>query len=280
MFDVKLQVSGSTLQFFLEMLKLTEDLEDQADDLDLIILPGVSRTGTSVLWQCLDKTFKQGNKLTLAGRPPTEHFIWRVANYVVGKYAGATPLLPKSDIDLKLMDILKGQLHDKPTHEHAIREMSDCIGMLVYDEVKVLKEPMCLFALPTWIEYYKCFRDAKYIWTRRDPLECAKSWVRLKMRYFEYRGILTVKLAEKIIRQHEELLEKTMAGVNHIVVWHHDLINDSDKTFKIISDFVGKEVNTESFDRGKVWMKNFTSSIPMKVFSETSHTEVPLLARA
>ena len=203
-----------------------------------------------------------------------------IANYVIGKYAGATPLLPRSDIDRRFMDILKGRLDDRPTHEHALREMSDCLGMLVYDEVRILKEPMCLFALPTWIEHHKCFRDAKYIWTRRDVKECAKSWVRLKMRYFEYRGILTVPLAMKLIKQHEALLQKTMTGVNHIVVWHHDLINDPDTTFKRISDFVGREVNTEPFDRGKVWKKSSTDCTLMKEYTETSHMEAPILARA
>lgn len=280
MFDIKMQVAGSTLQFFIEMLEMVNSLEEKANDLDLIILPGVSRTGTSVLWQCLDKTFEQGNRLKLAGLPETEHFIWRVANYVIGKYAGATPLLPKSEIDLRLMDILTGPLHDKPTHEHALREMSDCLGMLVYDDVKILKEPMCLFALPTWIEHHKCFRNAKYIWTRRNRLECAKSWVRLKMRYEEYRTILTVPLAKKIIKQHEALLEKIMTGVNHIVVWHEDMINNPDKTFDRISEFVGKEVNTEPFDRGKVWTKSSTGFTQRRGFTETLPMEAPISQRA
>jgi len=280
MFNIKLQVSGSTLQFFLEMSDMVKELGDKEDDLDLIILPGVSRTGTSVLWQCLDKTFKQGNKLKLAGIPETEHFVWRIANYVIGKYAGATPLLPKSDVDLKFMDILTGPLHDDPIHSHALREMTDCLGMLVYDEVKILKEPMCLFALPSWIEHHKCFRDAKYIWTRRDRLECAKSLVRLKMRYDEYRSILTVKLAEKLIRQHEALLEKIMVGVNHIVVWHDDLINDTETTFARISEFVGREVNTEPFNRGKVWTKSSTNCIPMRESMGILPMEVPIFQRA
>lgn len=253
---VQLDASIVSLHFYIEQREIFERLVQYESNLDLVVLPGISRTGTSVIFQCLyDSGFNESRPMKLYGNPPTEHGIWRIANWHVSKYLGARAFMPGSEKDLHHADILVGDITDRPLNKDIKKEMDDFVGILVWQELRLLKEPMCVYALETWIDNYQCFKNAKYIWTRRDYTETAKSLVRLKVPQGQYRGVLTVRNAEKICIEHDKLLKKAMKKVNHIEVWHHDLINKPDKTFNRISEFVGTKVKTDAFDRGKIWRK-------------------------
>jgi len=243
--------------FYVEQKKIIENFRGRDDTLNLIILPGISRTGTSVIFQCLNSMpkFLPRMPVVLLGTPPTEHNLFRVANWIVSKHLGVESLNPGSIEDHYKSDILIGELPNKPLDKNIKREMDDFIGVLKWQRVKVLKEPMGLYALQTWIDNYKCFKNAKYIWTRRDSLSQAKSMVRLKVPQVNtmYRGTLTVKKAMKIGIEHDKILAKIMPQVNHIEVWLEDLLNDTGNTFNRISKFLGVRVNRGAFDRKKVY---------------------------
>jgi len=245
--------------FYYEQKKIINHFHGNDDTLDLIVLPGISRTGTSVLFQCLYSTpkFLPRVPIVLLGNPSTEHNLWRIANWTVSKYFGIESLVPGSNNDDGMAGILIGEPKSKPLDEDIRQEMEDFIGMLKWQCPKVIKEPMCMYALQSWIDNYKCFKNAKYIWTRRDSLSQAKSFVRMKLSIegTPYRGILTVKSAEKIGILHDRILSKIMPQVNHIEVWLPDLLNDTDNTFNRISEFVGARVNRDAFDIGKVYGK-------------------------
>jgi len=248
--------------FWYELKHIIRDIDHE---LDLTILPGIHRSGTSVIFQCLHATdgFQEENQLNLIGDPPTEHRLWRIANYRLAKYLGATVLMPGSVRDKYISDFLVGKVdNDKELKPDIKEEMDEMVGILKWQKLKLIKEPTCQLSLQTWINNYDCFKNAKYIWTRRNYREVAKSLVRLKvadrlqdgkMIQTGYRGVLTVQRAEKLSRYWDSILEKIMPQVNHIEVWHHDLINDTKNTFDRISEFVGAEVNTEAFDLKKVW---------------------------
>jgi hypothetical protein len=263
----KVQSSYAGMSWFNEQMSHILNIAGDSNKLDLTILPGVGRTGTSVLFQCLHATdgFQEKNKSRLVGFPPTEHILFRVANNIIARYLGATALMPGSDWDKEFGDLLVGSIDNSKELDFDTKyEMRTLVGILIWQEVKLLKEPTCQFALQCWINNYDCFKNAKYIWTRRNIRETAKSYVRLKVpdrlvkgkyKPTGYRGNLTVGIAEKIVTETERLLEGIMPQVNHIEVWHHDLINDTKNTFDRISEFVGAEVNTDAFDRGKMYGK-------------------------
>ena len=243
--------------FYVEQKKIIENFCGREDTLDLIILPGISRTGTSVLFQCLNsmRVFLPRMPILLLGTPPTEHHLFRVANWMVSKYLGVESLNPGSNPDKGMSDILIGELTNKPLDKNIKQEMDDFIGMLKWQRPRILKEPMCMYALQTWIDNYKCFKNAKYIWTRRDPLSQAKSMVRLKVPQpgTMHRGTLTVNRAKEIGITHDKILSKIMPQVNHIEVWLEDLLNDTNNTFNMISEFLGIRLNRGAFDRKKVY---------------------------
>lgn len=262
----KIKMSQVNVLLWHEYTGYIKEALKKESDLDLVILPGIHRTGTSILFQCIHKTdgFKEKRELKLIGYPPSEHRLWRVANYMVSKYLGAKCFLHESARDLRMADFFLGPFNSrKPLDNEIKEEMDDLVGVLSWQGARVIKEPNCQFALQAFIDNYECFKNAKYIWTRRDSLETAKSLVRLKVPDREdlngnvvptmYRGKLKVKTAMKINEQAENLLARIMPSVNHIEVWHHDLINKPDETFDMISDFIGAKVNTELFNRKKTW---------------------------
>ena len=250
------------IYFWYELKHLIKDIDHE---LDLTILPGIHRSGTSILYQCLYNTdgFQEEHELSKIGDPPTENRLWRIVNHKVTKYLGGCYLMPDSDRAKLIGDFLIGRVDNSIERDQNIKEeMDDIVGIFKWQKIKLLKEPTCQLALQYFINHYDCFKNAKYIWTRRKYREAAKSLVRLKVpdREIEgkmiptgYRGVLTVSRAERLSKYWDSVLEKIMPQVNHIEVWHHDLVNDTKNTFDRISEFVGKEVNTKPFNRGKVW---------------------------
>jgi len=236
---------------------------DRKDELDLVVLPGLARTGTTILFQCIRGTngFRELFSARLLGTPPSEHQSWRIVNYLIAKHLGAKALQPGTPHDIGHGDILYGTdfaITEKPLDEYLIALMEEAMKVFSYQKLKVVKDPMCQFALEAWINRYKSFKNAKYVWTRRNLMEAAKSLVRFKVPALKgvprgYRGLLTVKRALEIAEQQEAELERVMPMVNHIEVWHHDLVNNTKKTFAKISDFLGKEIDQDKFDRGKIW---------------------------
>lgn len=270
----KIDVSHVLVYFFGELRDIAKKELLNQKHLNLVVLPGTARTGTSVLHECLyaTNTFREKNSLKLLGFPPTEHLYWRLVNFMLADYLDAKRFL--DGVDTRMADFHTGEFNpDKPLNEEIKQEMDDFIGIISWQKLRLLKEPNCQFALKSWIDNYECFQNAKYIWTRRDYLESAKSLVRLKVPDrenlsgdivpTEYRGKLKVNTAVKLFKQWDGILAKTMPKVKHIEIWHHDLINKPDETFSRISEFLGVEVNTEPFDRGKVWknMKTCTQKM-------------------
>lgn len=269
MIDVVLKMTLSGAHFAQEMYDKIKELHEEQNKLDMVVLPGLARSGTSITYRCLDLTpgFKPKHELKLLGsKTQTEHATWRVVNYTVGKYFGAEALMPGSVWDKSFGDVLIGEREDKEITEDIRTEMDHMVGIFVWQDIKLLKEPMCVYTIPAWIDNYECFKNAKYIWNRRDIRQSAKSMVRLKVpdrmerHTFEigptgYRNVLTVKGAEKIYEVHEKILEDAMKKVNHIEVWHHDLINKPKETFARMSEFIGREIDTSPFNMGEVWTK-------------------------
>ena len=237
------------------------------DELDLVILPGLMRTGTTVLFQSIRGTqgFRETHTARLLGTPPSEHQSFRIVNYLTSKFLGADCVLPGSWHDIRHGDLLFDRqftIEEKPLDEFHLTLMDEAMKVFAYQELRVLKEPMGQFALEAWIDRYESFKRAKYIWTRRDTLDVAKSVIRLKVPDRDgkprgYRGKLTVCKALYIAEQLEAELERVMPMVNHIEVQHSELVENPDKVFGEIAEFLGvEEINRKFYDRKQVYGKS------------------------
>jgi hypothetical protein len=95
------------------------------------------------------------------------------------------------------------------------------------------------------LRFDEIFATAKYIWCRRDPLEAAKSMVRLKLpRIKQYRGVLTTKKALKTYELHDKIWEKTLLNLPHIEVHLEHLVLDPKAEGERISEFIGVPLDT------------------------------------
>ena len=212
----------------------------------MIIVAGWARTGTTIMFQCLQESgFYGGEQKQLTGTPhKSEHSQWRVCNFFLMYYLGFQPIMTKDFTEQKLRvvdDFFTGlpDMHRK-LPPHVWDKMRVCVNGIKKDRINILKDPQSAFAITEWIRFDEMFTNAKYIWCRRDPLEAAKSMVRLKLpRIKQYRGVLTTKKALKVYELHEAIWEKTLNNLLHIQVQLEHLVMEPETQAERISEFIG-----------------------------------------
>ncbi len=184
----------------------------------MIIVAGWGRTGTSIMFRCLQESdFYGGKPEELGGHEAkTEHLAFRSLNY---RFAIRNPA--------------------PIIHQSLFLEYLERRG------VNLLKDPQLAVCIRTWLEKSHIFREAKYIWCRRDQLEAAKSMVRLKIpRFPDMRGILTTRAALQTCKCHEKVWGEVLQDLDHCVVWLEDLLHHTATTAKFVSEFIGREFDT------------------------------------
>ena len=215
----------------------------------MIIVAGWARTGTSIMFRCLQESgFYGGEQRHLTGLPyKTEHNMYRVCNFLIMYYLGFQSISAKQYKKQTLVDDL---FVDKPEEEKSLphgvrRKMQQFLQLIESDGVNILKDPQSAFAMKEWLKFDEKFAHAKYIWCRRDPLEAAKSFVRLKIpRIPQYRGVLTTKKAMKTYALHDKIWEETLHDLSHIQVDLEQLIMETETTAERISEFIGVPFDT------------------------------------
>lgn len=174
-----------------------------------MVVAGFLRTGTSAMMQCLKASgFYIGKVGELAGGyKRCEHMAFRKLNRRILND-------PKSVAD----------------------DMMDFADNLDVDAIKTLG-----LVIPVWLKIPK-FRDAKYIWMKRNQKDMLASFMALKK-------VSIVKAKEAYERYLKYL--KAIRNTNHIVVYYEDLMLKSQETAQKLGDFLGRPIDFSPLDKGK-----------------------------
>ena len=215
----------------------------------MIIVAGWCRSGTSIMFKSIvESGFSPGDASILT----PESFSFRILIHEILIDIGVPGVvftkkrigeLPKWTSEPLVATDKKGSI--KPALDRVINLKAD-----------VLKNPTVTFALPT-MQTMDYFKDAKYIWMRRDPWDAAKSLVRLKCQKKRvrsmYRGVLTTNMAYQLYLKNDRELQRIMPTLNHIEVQHKDFVNRDKKTFAAVSEFIGTRLNTHLINKKKTY---------------------------
>jgi len=218
---------------------------------DMIIVAGWARTGTSIMFRCLQESgFYGGEQNQLAGFPQkTELIDFRICNFHIMYYMGFKPLVTKDLKDQKIR-VVDDLFAEMPTSDRTLpygvkERMGALLNSIEKDGINLLKDPQSAFAISEWLKFDEMFANAKYIWCKRDPMETAKSFIRLKIpRFPDYRGVLTTRRALKTYELHDKIWEKTLHNLSHIEVYLEQLVMEPEATAERISKFIGVPFNT------------------------------------
>jgi hypothetical protein len=189
---------------------------------NMIVILG-ARSGTSVLFRCLEKTDFHGDSSCYRRRNnDSEHRQFRAIN-------------------LRLR---------KAGHLSSVTTEAKGLWMDLLDRgVEIIKEPHFTWVWPTWLKEIPDFRDYKYIWMQRDIRNRAHSLLKYQtIQGYKDRSLENcfnyLKAMDAAIR---ELISHTP---NHLVVQFDDFVN-SRKT-GAISSFVERELDTSLIDAAQV----------------------------
>ena len=88
----------------------------------------------------------------------------------------------------------------------------------------------------------------------REPIEVAKSTVRLKLKNTDfYRGKFTTRKALEIYERHQAQYAELMPQLNHIKVEMEDFVAKDPYVIGYISDFIGRKLNTDAITPNESW---------------------------
>lgn len=189
---------------------------------NVIIILG-ARSGTSVLFRCLEKTDFNGDSSCYRRRSnDSEHRQFRAINLRLRK-AGHLPGVAAEAKELWIDMLDRG--------------------------IEIIKEPHFSWVWPTWLKELPDFRNYKYIWMQRDIRDRAHSLLKYQtiQGYKERSMDNCYKYCKAMDSAIRELISCTP---NHLVVQFDDLVN-SRKT-GAISRFVDRELDTALIDAAQV----------------------------
>jgi hypothetical protein len=133
-------------------------------------------------------------------------------------------------------------------------QMRKFVSYAKENNIEVLKDPQSAFAMKEWLKFDQMFQTAKFIWMKRNPMETAKSYIRLKIpRIPQYRGVLTTKKALKTLRLHEKIWGELLKNKEHCVIRLEELLNFPDSTGHYLSEFLGRDFDTSLVDRSMTY---------------------------
>lgn len=230
----------------------------------MIVIVGFARSGTSIMFKTLEAAgLRVGECHGFLYR--TENTHWARFNRLLGWKLNGEYLLGKKictkevykiggrRAKLIILDILTNVPNvPLPKELHQIIEKGE--DFFSFHQIEVLKDPNMCPLLKYWVEHSDYFKNAKYIWMTRDPLQAAKSLVRMKLpRWQFYRKVLTTKKALQIYHYHNNEVAKVMPSVNHIKVKFEDMRDDTNDQRKKIEEFLGFRPMWELIDHKLTW---------------------------
>jgi hypothetical protein len=197
-------------------------MEDAGATGNVIIILG-ARSGTSVLFRCLEKTDFNGDLSWYRRRNnDSEHRQFRVINIRLRKV---------------------GHLSSVTTEAKAL--WLDILNR----GVEIIKEPHFVWVWPTWWKLIPDFRNYKYIWMQRDIRDRAYSLFKYQtIQGYENRSMENCyKYCEAMDSSIRELISRTP---NHLIVDFDDFVNV--RQVGAISQFIERDLNTSLIDAAQV----------------------------
>jgi hypothetical protein len=200
----------------------------------MIVIIGYPRTGTSILFKSLEAAgFNGGSHLWGHKYKTQDFYLNKLVTYI--------------DEDLKEYNGVSLAL---------AREIQSFFS--VYCEVEginMIKSPNMWEALHIWNDFCPEFKKAKFLWTRRNALETAKSAKRTHHK-FGWKDTKTVRWHVKRIGEQVNIVSHFLADLDHKTVRLEDMISLPVKTFREISEFVGREVKSDLITHKSTYMVN------------------------
>jgi hypothetical protein len=218
--------------------------------IDTVFVVGPPRTGTSIVLKCLEKSGYNTGKNLFGHKYKSQDKFFRETN------RGVVRLLYK-------------QLRETSSLEKPIR-----IGKPIVDEINKFWKYAILYQIeaikdPLFYEifgvYWNCselFRKQKIIWMHRDPVETAKSAVRLKyisnVPPHETLTSYTVGARLKKIYDYNNVHEMYFSRSNGINVYFEDLLSDPEKVKYEMSGFLGRGFDTSLIAKSETYSEKGT----------------------
>ena len=188
----------------------------------MIIIVG-ARSGTSVLFRCLEKSGFNGDFSWYRRRDnDSEHRQFRVINIRLRKAGNSSGVIP---------------------------EAKSLWADIISRGVEIVKEPLFAWVWPTWLDIVPDFRYYKYIWIRRGIEDRACSLLRYQtIQGFKDRSLAKChKYCEAMDSSIGHLISRTP---NHLVLAFDDFVNLRD--VDAISSFIERDLDTSLIDKAKV----------------------------
>jgi hypothetical protein len=189
---------------------------------DMIIILG-ARSGTSILFRCLERTDFHGDLSCYRRRNnDSEHRQFRAVNL---------------------------RLRKAEHQSSATTEAKELWMDLLNRGVEIIKEPHFSWVWPTWLKEIPDFRNYKYLWMQRGLRDRAHSLLKYQtIQGYKNRSLDNCfKYLKAMDAAIGELITQTP---NHLVVPFDDFVN-SRKT-EAISRFVERELDTSLIDTAQV----------------------------
>lgn len=221
----------------------------------MIVVAGFSRTGTSVIFECLKRSgFYPGEEKDLFGHKYLSQYLpFQELNRAL------INIIVTNRRYLSHADILNAVVaHKKEKIEKTLEQaVKNVLNKIVDEKIEIIKDPYLGLIVNVWYTCSPLFREAKYIWLKRDAMEIAKSLVRMQkfhgmpiiLKAFKF----TVSEAYKLCQLHTNGWEMMMPYLNHIEVQFEDLFKDVEKVKDRISEFIGRPFNTDLISLEETW---------------------------
>ncbi len=229
----------------------------------MIVVCGIGRTGTSVIMECLIKSGYNARDHNLfplldledkrSRQEILENTTWGMMNAEISVERG---VVRSYKIHPNAIGIIMGLRKNNPISSKILCRMARTIEYFHESNIEILKDPMGIYAYKRWIENFGIFKNAKWIWTRREPLERAKSEVRHKIELHGseiFRGFTTNE-SLKVARRYEKELAKVLPTVNYIEIWLEDILNKTKEIGDKLSEFIGGQIDMSPVNIKEVWV--------------------------
>lgn len=207
-----------------------------------VFVVGPPRTGTSIIVKCLEKSGLNIGKNLFGHKYKSQDVIFRKHNRNIKQLLYEQLAREKPDLK-KPIEI------GKPIQD----EVNKVWRYVLLWHIEVLKDPLFYEIFGVYWHVSKHFREQKFIWTHRDPLETAKSAVRLKYLsnvpgaepYTSYKTLGRLKKIDTYNLIHEQYFPKS----DSINVYFEDLLHDTQGVSEKVTNWLGREFDVSLVSR-------------------------------